>query len=261
MILRFEEKTSCLVGDVMAECAAAGATVATTGKNYRFAEQGAWRAQPPLWESLHSETVADKPGHYRVSEAYPKGDVKVSYLYEVESPTSLVANDNSFDGKGKAEIREMLMSWKPEHLTDLSDISTRIANGLTEVSHELVYRAQEIRDAPWRGPAADTAQQSLRSIYENVRGLASTHGHVALRATECAQILGTAQARFDQVVNKGGWEFSDLWHGDDDDARRFLGDVHRQWADTLERLPEAATIALPGLIPESDRDVYPLYRW
>ena len=45
---------------------------------------------------------------------------------------------------------------------------------------------------------------------------------------ECAQVLSTARSRFDLVVIKGGWEFSDLWHGDDEDAGHFMADVNRQ---------------------------------
>jgi hypothetical protein len=60
------------------------------------------------------------------------------------------------------------------------------------------------------------------------------------------------------VVNKGGWEFSDLWHGDDEDARNFLKGVGRQLADVLRQMPQTARIDLPGLIPEAQRATYSL---
>ncbi|MEU4230854.1 hypothetical protein AB0F17_41745 [Nonomuraea sp. NPDC026600] len=167
-------------------------------------------------------------------------------------------NTTSHHGLNRAEIREMLMSWKPNALTDYATATTAIANGLVEVAHGIVFRAQEIRDAPWHGPAADKAQGALQSIFETVRGLASVHGDMGLRTTECAEILISAQHRFDAVVNKGGWEISDLWGGDDKDAAEFLTGVNRQLGDVMRRLPGAAQLGLPGLIPEPDRATYSL---
>ncbi|MFG3439395.1 hypothetical protein ACGF0J_19320 [Nonomuraea sp. NPDC047897] len=43
------------------------------------------------------------------------------------------------------------------------------ADKLVEVTHHLRSRANDLSDAPWRGPAAEAAQESLRRIYANVR--------------------------------------------------------------------------------------------
>ncbi len=152
----------------------------------------------------------------------------------------------------------MLMSWKVESLNDYAGATIRIANGLVEVAHALVSSAQDVRDAPWHGPAADKAQSAMHTIYENVRGLAAVHGRIAQTVYEIALVVSTAQHRFDAVVNKGGWEFSDLWGGDDDDARRFMSDVNRELAAAIGRVPDMYVMELPGLIPENDRDTYTL---
>ncbi|WP_329424643.1 hypothetical protein OG339_30050 [Streptosporangium sp. NBC_01495] len=263
-ILTFGEHLSCLVGDVMAECAAAGALVATSGRNYQFVDQGAWRASPPHWDVLEDPIKREDEGRYRVSNAYPghmswpEGNtIQLAGAFGLGfNPIEDVERTATYQYESRERLREMLMSCKPEALSGHANGTTDIANGLTEAAHALMYRAQEIRDAPWVGADADKAQEALRSIYENIRGLAAVHGQVARGTEECAQVLRTAQSRFDHVVNKGGWEISDIWNGDDKDARAFMAEVQRQLGDALRRMPQEANIRLPGLIPEHDRDVY-----
>ncbi|MEU7861283.1 hypothetical protein [Nonomuraea sp. NPDC049141] len=258
-ITGFEEALSCLTGDAMMECAMAAGLVSTSGRSYQLAEVDSWRAKPDAWATIPEESWSPK-GHYWVSNAYPNGSISPRILKaNVGDPvTELITDDTSHHGLNRAQIREMLMSWKPNLLTDYASATTAIANGLVEVAHGIVFRAQEIRDAPWHGPAADKAQEALKSIYETVRGLASVHGDMGLRTTECAEILISAQHRFDAVVNKGGWELSDLWSGDDKDAAEFMTGVNRQLGDVMRQLPGAAQLGLPGLIPESERAIYSL---
>lgn len=259
LISNFEEALCCLTGDAMMECTAAAALVTTTGRSYEFADDHALRAKPSLWNGL-PEGVGGSKGDYRVSNAYPAGTIGLLTPYEnIKDPIAdYITYNNSHHEKNRVQIREMLMSWKVDAVADYATATVNIANGLVEVAHAFVFRAQEIRDAPWRGPAADKAQKTLKQIFESVRGLAAVHGEVGLRTNECAEILRSAQHRFDGVVNKGGWEFSDLWNGDDGDAREFLTNVNRQLGDVMGRLPERALIDLPGLIPEGERDVYSL---
>ncbi|MER5327115.1 WXG100 family type VII secretion target [Streptosporangium roseum] len=252
----FEDALCFLTTDAMMETAVAARGVATSGRTYELVDKDSWLSKHPVGGGV----ISDRAGRYRVTNAYPSGSIGLLTPYEnVDNVIgNWVANEPWMGDDSRAYIRHKLMSWKPEGLTSFANTVTGIANGLVEVAHGLMSRAQEMRDAPWRGAAADHAQQSLRQIYENVRGLAATHGQVAQGLTAAAEIITTAQSRFDVVVNKGGWEFSDLWHGDDEDARHFLKGVGQQLADVLRQMPQTARIHLPGLIPEAERATYSL---
>ncbi|MGN9780792.1 WXG100 family type VII secretion target [Nonomuraea sp. ZG12] len=253
MVGAFEEALCSLTTDAMMETAAAARAVATAGRNYELVDKDPLLSKHQLGGGISAD-------RYRVTNAYPSGSIGLLDPYaNYDDPIeSLVVNELWLDLDDRTSVWRQLMSWRPEGLTSYASTVTGFADGLVEVTHGLMSRAQEIRDAPWQGPAADHAQQSLRQIYANVRGLAATHGQVAHGLTAAAEIITTAQSRFDLVVNKGGWEFSDLWHGDDEDARNFLKGVGRQLADVLRQMPQTARIDLPGLIPEAQRATYSL---
>lgn len=252
----FEDALCFLTTDAMMETAVAARGVATSGRTYELVDKDPWLSK----HQLEGGVSSDRASRYMVTNAYPSGSIGLLTPYENVDDVigNWVANEPGMGEYSRTSIRYKLMSWKPEGLTSYASTVTGIANGLVEVAHGLMSRAQEMRDAPWRGAAADHAQQSIRQIYENVRGLAATHGQVAHGLTAAAEIITTAQSRFDAVVNKGGWEFSDLWNGDDEDARHFFKGVGQQLADVLRQMPQSARIDLPGLIPEAKRETYSL---
>ncbi|WP_327086133.1 WXG100 family type VII secretion target [Nonomuraea sp. NBC_01738] len=248
----FEDTLALLTMDVMRETAMGARLVATSGHTYELADQAPWLPKHGSW------IAADQSHRYEVTGTYPSGSVKLSEPHEnIEKVIEHWTATDRIEDTGRDFIRLQIMSWKPGTLTDHAREITVRADRLVEFMHGLMSRAQDMRGAPWRGTAADHAQQTLRQIFETARGLAAVWGQIAQGLTAAAGIVATAQSRFDAVVNKGGWEFSDLWNGDDEDARRFLREVDRQLADVLRQMPQTARIDLPGLIPKEQRRISP----
>ncbi|WP_285780671.1 hypothetical protein [Microtetraspora sp. NBRC 13810] len=279
--------------DTYVESGAAAFLIATSGRTYESADRlpempmpgvpslppgSGLSGLPPLggssdppdlpfmssvdWSSADRSPLALSEGRYSLSEIYPVGRF-AAYVPSSMDPGQPIG----FDGldiplpgsPARAGIRAALMAQDPDTLSQCAVALTGVADGLVEVVHRLTYRAQDVRDAPWRGPAADEVQRALQRISLSVRSLAAGYGAVGLLAQECADIVRDAQHGFDVVVNKGGWEVSDVWGGDNDDAREYLGDVNRKLANVIERLRGTEIeISLAGLIPEEARALQPL---
>ncbi|MET8000733.1 hypothetical protein [Nonomuraea glycinis] len=125
-----------------------------------------------------------------------------------------------------------------------------MANSLVQLANMLTYRAQDLRDSPWHGEAADMAQGALRHIYANVTSLAATAGRLDTAATRFAEITSWCAANFEKVVDpeKGIWD--ELWTIDsaDDRTRKFLTEANDEFLEIDYMMPKCIVEDLPGLL-------------
>ncbi|GLW11213.1 hypothetical protein Misp01_63410 [Microtetraspora sp. NBRC 13810] len=124
-------------------------------------------------------------------------------------------------------------------------------DALAELSYALVGRAQDLRDAPWIGDAADRAQNALRQIHGNATALAAVAARLDTAATRFKEVAEWCRDNFERAVDpdRSGWdEFWDLGGTPDSRTRSFLAAPNSAFNDIYDNMPKLLTQDLPGLL-------------
>ncbi len=126
-----------------------------------------------------------------------------------------------------------------------------MAGSLVELAHTLSGRAQDLRDSPWYGEAADRAQTALRQIYANVTALAATAGSLNAATTRYKEVTSWCLANFEQVVDPHRGDWDELWDfggSADSRTRSFLAEANNELLDVHRLMPKRIKEDLPGLL-------------
>ncbi|MGW0801695.1 hypothetical protein [Nonomuraea sp. NPDC002799] len=127
----------------------------------------------------------------------------------------------------------------------------QMADSVVEVTHTLLLRAQDLRDAPWRGAAADVAQSALRQIYANATALAATVGSLDAATFRFQQIADWCYKNFDKAADPNRSDWDDYWDGGDTAdgrAQKFLEQANQKFFEVRDMMPKQIKEDLPGLM-------------
>ncbi|MGN9785095.1 hypothetical protein ACTMTF_26935 [Nonomuraea sp. ZG12] len=134
---------------------------------------------------------------------------------------------------------------------DVPTYFDEMAGSLVERANTLPRRAQDLRDSPWHGEAADLAQGALRQIYANVTALAATAGSLNAAARRFTEVTSWCSANFEQVVDPHRGDWDELWDfggSADSRTRSFLAEANNEFLDVYRLLPKRIKQDLPGLL-------------
>ena len=263
MIFRsFTDDLYCITSDAVVECIAAACGVATAGQNYNIAEEHGWLQRQSFWNRYHDPTSSVSPYSdtlrsnwssvekgYAVSSHYPSGYIVVDW--------NGIELRHDYGNLDKEQVRALLMTGDEQSMRDFSKSMKTIADNLDTMAGKLRSHANDVSHN-WAGTAAETAQQSLKEIYDTVGPLAEVYNTIgSLARTAADDIVAPAKARFDHAVADENW-FTDIFQDDDDrSARDYLKRIDQQFCDeVLPKFPQSAQLNLPGLIRSADRLVY-----
>ncbi|WP_327108415.1 hypothetical protein [Nonomuraea glycinis] len=238
--------TRLVWSDLHAEVGMAGLLIERASARYDLVES------PRLGDIPLSELAARMPGEGPLGRAgqpshlYPKGSDPLELAkgtdYGVGDMTAAKAvHDFSFS-----------TFWLYGNVPAYFDA---MAASLVELANTLPLRAQDLRDAPWHGEAADMAQGALRQIHGNVTSLAATAGTLNAAAERYKEIVYWCSANFEKAVDphRGGWdEFWDLGGTADSRTRSFLGEANNAFTDIYQMMPKRISLDLPGLLVNDD---------
>jgi hypothetical protein len=127
----------------------------------------------------------------------------------------------------------------------------QMADSLVELANTLQLRAQDLRDSPWRGEAADNGQAALRQIYGNATALAALVGNLSAARSRFWEITDWCYKNFEQMADpdRSGWnEFWDLGGTADSRTRSFLAQANNEFLDVYRMMPKQIKEDLPGLL-------------
>lgn len=133
---------------------------------------------------------------------------------------------------------------KPELLDDMAD-------ALVELAHKVRGHAQDLRDAPWYGEAADKVQGALRKVYGSTTALAATSAHVGTAVRNFQTVARWCQANYERIADpdRGGWsEFWDLGGTPESRTHDFLRRANEEFMKVYEAMPKRIAEDLPGLM-------------
>jgi hypothetical protein len=134
---------------------------------------------------------------------------------------------------------------------DVPTYFDEMAGSLVERANTLPRRAQDLRDSPWHGEAADLAQGALRQIYANVTALAATAGSLNAAARRFTEVTSWCSANFEQVVDPHRGDWDELWDfggSADSRTRSFLAEANNEFLDVYRLMPKRIKQDLPGLL-------------
>ncbi|AQZ67315.1 unnamed protein product [[Actinomadura] parvosata subsp. kistnae] len=229
--------------DLYAETGMAGLLIERAAANYRLADQPLLGDLP--LDRLHErveELHPDGRGVRGPSELYPNGRVSLRLSRMGDHGVGDMTADQA-----KLDIEALV---RYGGVRDPHDYE-RMAEALVELANKLQLRAQDLRDAPWHGAAADNAQTALRQIYGNATALAAVTGALAGASRRFAEIVDWCRRNFEAMADpdRGGWEeFWDLGGTADSRARSFLAQANDAFMAVYDLVPEQVQESLPGLL-------------
>ncbi|WP_336206101.1 hypothetical protein [Nonomuraea sp. LPB2021202275-12-8] len=129
----------------------------------------------------------------------------------------------------------------------------QIAGDLTELANSLRSGAQDLRDAPWHGGAADNAQGALRQIYANTTALAAACGGLGAASRRFKEVADWCRRSFQEMEDldlersgAGGiWGPSSIVNGW---TRNLLTEANNEFLDVYGMMPKRLKEDLPGLL-------------
>ncbi|WP_406311328.1 WXG100 family type VII secretion target [Streptosporangium sp. NBC_01639] len=124
------------------------------------------------------------------------------------------------------------------------------ADSLAELVQALQSRARDLRESPWRGAAADNAQEALRQICGNATALAAIAGDLATANSRYSEVSNECRLNFQRVVDpdRSGWnEVWDFGATPDSRTRDFLAGSNQDFWDIYSNMPDQIREDLPGL--------------
>ncbi|WP_049559341.1 hypothetical protein [Nonomuraea sp. SBT364] len=127
----------------------------------------------------------------------------------------------------------------------------QMPESLVELANKLMGRAQDLRDAPWYGEAADMAQTALRQIYANATALAALTAGLNTATLRFEQVAHWCRENFQRLADpdRGGWdEFWDLGGTADSRTGSFLAKANEELFDVYRLMPKRIKQDLPGLM-------------
>ncbi|WP_214318963.1 WXG100 family type VII secretion target [Nonomuraea sediminis] len=233
-------------GDLYEEAGMAGLLIERASQRYDLAEQPLLGDIPraTLDQRIVGMMTGDPPAHVlgdEPSDIYPNGGATL------ELPKAI---DYGVGNMTAAKAKEDLLVYPP--LTPVgADSYVQAADSLVELAHTVQGRAQDLRDAPWHGAAADKAQTALRQIYASATGLAAVCGKLAAASKGFDEVLTWCRENFERVADpdRGGWdEFWDMGGTPDSRTRDFLSGPNRQLMEIYYAMPKRIQEDLPGLM-------------
>ncbi|MFI6604786.1 WXG100 family type VII secretion target [Nonomuraea sp. NPDC050536] len=230
-------------GDLHEEAGMAGLLIERASQQYDLADQPRLGDIPlsELDKRVVGMMPGDPPSHIlgEPSEFYPNGGVTL------ELPKAI---DYGVGNMTAAKAKEDLERYLPPADARRCD---QAADSLVELANTLQGRAQDLRDAPWRGAAADNAQTALRQIYASATALASVSGKLAAANRNVEQVFNWCRENFERVADpdRGGWdEFWDFGGTPDSRTRDFLAGPNKQLMEIYDAMPKRIHQDLPGLM-------------
>ncbi|WP_043630940.1 hypothetical protein [Nonomuraea candida] len=229
-------------GDVYAETGMAGLLIERAAGNYQLVDQ-AVLGDLPL-DRLEERIQELAPGGRLrgASEMYPNGGVSLELPRAVDHG---IGDMTAELARRDIEALAMYGVYRDPHSY------RQMADALVELANTLQLRAQDLRDSPWYGDAADNAQEALRQIYGNVTALAASAGALSSAAGRFAEIIEWCRANFETMVDpdRSGWdEFWDLGGTANSRARGFLAQANDEFLNVYDMLPKRIQENLPGLL-------------
>ncbi|MGW0808415.1 hypothetical protein [Nonomuraea sp. NPDC002799] len=171
------------------------------------------------------------PGGYRMLEPYVSSDYGIGQITAEEAKKDIDSIPDNGSGDGTTY--------------------QTMADSLVELANTLRLRAQDLRDAPWRGAAADVAQSALRQIYANVTALAAIVGSMSAARVRFLEVVAWCRQNFEQMADphrSDRHEFWDFGGTPNSRARDFLKDANEKFFEAFDMMPKEIKEDLPGLM-------------
>ncbi|MER5317892.1 WXG100 family type VII secretion target [Streptosporangium roseum] len=231
--------------DLYAETAMAGLLIERCAQRYDLLEEPLLGdiARSRFEERIAAMLGGDSPRSRLFntpSEDYPKSSLSLRLSEEVDY------------GVGHMTAEKAKEDFSPDkRFHDDSPHYSQATDALIELVRALQSRAQDLRDSPWRGAAADNAQTALRQIYGNATALAVVAGGLATATSRYAELLDWCRHNFDREADpdRGGLrEFWDFGGTPDSRTRAFLEEPNREFMTLYEGMPKRIAQDLPGLL-------------
>jgi hypothetical protein len=229
--------------DLHAEVGMAGLLIERACSRYDLADNPLLGDMPldVLDARLVERMTGDAPSNvlWEPSDIYPNGSLSLrlpeSGDHGVGHMTAAKAADD--------------ITWYPR--SSGMDFYEQMAESLVTLANTILLRAQDLRDSPWHGEAADVAQSALRRIYANATALAAVVGNLHATSRRFVEIANWCRSNFEQMVDpdRGGWdEFWDRDGSADSRTRSFLEQAKNEFLDVYRLMPERIKEDLPGLL-------------
>jgi hypothetical protein len=241
-------------GDVHAETGMAGLLIERAAANYKLADEPLLGDLPldRLQERVQ-ELSSSGRGLRGPSEIYPNGSVSLVLPKAVEYGVGDMTAEQA-----KQDIEALALHGIHRDPRDYK----QMADSLVELANNLQLRAQDLRDSPWRGAAADNAQTALRQVYGNVTALAASTGALGNATSRFAEVIDWCRKNFETMADpdRSGWdEFWDFGGTADSRARSFLTQANNEFLTVYEMLPKKIQENLPGLLVTDEN--YTKLKW
>ncbi|MEV4569140.1 hypothetical protein AB0K12_35665 [Nonomuraea sp. NPDC049419] len=229
--------------DLHAEVGVAGLLIERASSRYDLADDPKLGDVP---DSTLKERLPITGDRNHLSDLYPNGSIDLKLpgtSYDVGHLTASQAQWSVSTLPSAAGAAGMIFGRMPEPLVDVANL--------------LLRRAQDLRDAPWYGAAADRAQGVLRQIYANATALAAVSGRLDAAARSFVEISDWCRKNFERVADPDRGvlhETFDFGGTPDSRARDFLARANSAYMEVYDSMPKRIAEDLPGL-QVTDRDV------
>ncbi|UBU13911.1 hypothetical protein [Nonomuraea gerenzanensis] len=228
--------------DLYAETGMAGLLIERAAANYRLADEPLLGDLPLDRLRERIEELGAGMGVRGPSDLYPNGTVSLRLPRAIDYGV-----DDMTAEQARRDIEALVLyggGGDPLRYEEMAEELVGLANGVR-------LRAQDLRDSPWRGGAADNAQTALRQIYGNVTALAAATGALGAASRRFAEVIDWCHRNFQAMADpdRGGWEeFWDLGGTADSRARDFLTQANNEFVTVYDLLPAQIQENLPGLL-------------
>ncbi|MGW0801700.1 hypothetical protein [Nonomuraea sp. NPDC002799] len=233
--------------DLHAEVGMAGLLINRSATNYQLGDDPRL-GDLPLHDldTLHRDIMpGEAPGSVFMtstpSELYPNGSETLQ----------LPASIDYGVGQMTAEMAMQDIAKFFHGFSGTLDTYKPMADSLVELANTVQLRAQDLRDAPWRGEAADIAQSALRQIYANATALAAIVGGLIGARARFKEITDWCYQNFEQMADPDRSDMDDLLDaGDTADSRTrsFLEQANKEFFGVRDMMPKQIKEDLPGLM-------------
>ncbi|MGW0808417.1 hypothetical protein [Nonomuraea sp. NPDC002799] len=247
-----DEVVKTFWGDLYAEVGMAGLLIDRAAANYKLGDD------PRLGDLPLAQL------DQRILDLMPDGADRSGF----EGPSRLYPNNSetiqlpaSVDyGVGQMTAMQAIheVSYFPDSGRGERDIYEPMFESLVELARTLLLRAQDLRDAPWRGAAADVAQNALRQIYANANALAATVGSLFRAAVRFVEVIDWCRWNFQQLVQGGAMMLAATGDTLDGRARSLLEEANEKFYGVYDLMPKRIVQNLPGLMV-TEVDLIKLY--